>query len=144
MRITDAHVLLTGATGTLGASLARQLAARGARLTLLARTPAALDALAHETGGSAVEADLCDRDGLRGLVDRVEEQQGPIDVLLNNAGICPIGMIEKDTKAMAPVRTRQPALTTETPLAIPDPGTGGLFKSLRHGTTMRQVRRQWR
>lgn len=86
MRTTGAHVLLTGATGTIGAALARRLADRGARVTLLARTPAPLEALALETGGNAFAADLCDPASLVGLVDRVESRHGPVDVLLNNAG----------------------------------------------------------
>ncbi|KGN40786.1 SDR family NAD(P)-dependent oxidoreductase [Knoellia aerolata] len=92
MRTTGAHVLLTGATGTIGAALARRLAVRGARVTLLARTPDALAALARSTGGTAFPADLCDPDGveglqgLHGLVNRVEAEQGPVDVLVNNAG----------------------------------------------------------
>lgn len=93
MQTTGAHVLLTGATGTIGAALARRLADRGARITLLARTPAPLQALAHATGGIAFPADLCDPDGLRGLVDRVEARQGPVDVLVNNAAADTTGFL---------------------------------------------------
>lgn len=87
MRTTGAHVLLTGATGTIGAALARHLADRGARVSLVARTPAALEALAGTTGGRAFAADLCDPERLRGLVDEVEAEVGPVDVLVNNAGV---------------------------------------------------------
>lgn len=87
MRMTNAHVLLTGATGTIGAALARRLAERSARVTLVARTPAPLQALADATGGRAFAADLCDQGSLRGLVDEVEAQEGPVDVLVNNAGV---------------------------------------------------------
>lgn len=86
MRTTDAHVLLTGATGTIGAALAYCLADRGARVTLIARTPAPLQALALVTGGASFPADLCDREILRGLIERVEARHGPVDVLINNAG----------------------------------------------------------
>ncbi|WP_404379989.1 SDR family NAD(P)-dependent oxidoreductase [Knoellia locipacati] len=93
MRTTGAHVLLTGATGTIGAALARRLADRGARVTLLARTPAPLEALALATGGTAFAADLCDPASLEGLVARVEAQNGPVDVLLNNAGAETTGLL---------------------------------------------------
>lgn len=93
MRITGAHVLLTGATGTIGAALARRLVEGGARVTLVARTPAALHGLATAVGGTAVEADLCDPEGLEGLVERVESGQGPVDVLLNNAGAETTGLV---------------------------------------------------
>lgn len=86
MRITGAHVLLTGATGTIGAGLARRLADGGARVTLLARSTGPLQGLAHATGGAALPADLCDPASLHGLVDRVEAAHGPVDILVNNAG----------------------------------------------------------
>lgn len=93
MRTTGAHVLLTGATGTIGASLARRLAEGGARVTLVARTPALLEALSLETGGRVVVADLGDPASLTGLVERAEAQHGPVDVLVNNAGVETTGFL---------------------------------------------------
>ncbi len=93
MRTSGAHVLLTGATGTIGVALAHRLVERGARVTLLARTPAALESLALATGGAPFPADLCDRATLRGLVERVEARHGPVDVLLNNAAVETIGQL---------------------------------------------------
>jgi short-subunit dehydrogenase len=93
MQTTGAHVLLTGATGTIGSALARRLSERGARVTLLARSAQPLAELAAATGGTAFEADLCDPDTLRGLVGRVEARQGPVDVLVNNAGVETTGLL---------------------------------------------------
>lgn len=93
MRLSDAHVLLTGATGTIGTALARRLTERGARVTLLARTPDPLHALARSTGGVACPADLCDPGALQGLVDRVEVGQGPVHVLVNNAAADTVGFL---------------------------------------------------
>ena len=93
MLTSGAHVLLTGATGTIGAALAHRLVGRGARVTLLARTPEPLQALALATGGAAIAADLCDRENLLGLIDRVEARQGPLDVLVNNAGADTTGLL---------------------------------------------------
>ena len=93
MRTSGAHVLLTGATGTIGAALAHRLVGRGARVTLLARTPEPLQALALATGGAVITADLCDRESLRGLIERVEARQGPLDVLVNNAGADTTGLL---------------------------------------------------
>lgn len=87
MDVARAHVLLTGATGALGRSLARELSSRGARLTLVARSAADLDEVAAQTGGRALAADLLDPDARAGLVERAEEQHGPLDVLVNNAGV---------------------------------------------------------
>lgn len=91
MHIAGAHVLLTGATGTIGTALAHRLRDGGARVTLLARTPTALQDLALATGGTAFPADLCDRDTLRGLVDRIEAKDGPVDILVNNAAADTVG-----------------------------------------------------
>ncbi|MFC7490199.1 MULTISPECIES: SDR family NAD(P)-dependent oxidoreductase [unclassified Knoellia] len=99
MRITGAHVLLTGATGTIGAALTHRLADHGARVTLLARTPDPLKALAQATGGSAFPTDLCDPASLHGLVDRVEVRHGPVDVLVNNAGADAAGLLTDLTAA---------------------------------------------
>ena len=87
MRVAGAHVLLTGATGDIGARLAAHLAGAGGDVTLVARGRAALDALAHEVGGEAVPTDLTDRDGLRSLVARVEARSRPVDLLVNNAAV---------------------------------------------------------
>jgi short-subunit dehydrogenase len=82
--------LITGASSGLGAEFARQLAARGADLVLVARDRAALDAVAadvRETHGRRVEvlvADLLDDGDLAAVEKRL--RNGDIDVLVNNAG----------------------------------------------------------
>lgn len=82
--------LITGASSGLGAEFARQLAARGADLVLVARDRAALDAVAagvREAHGRHVEvlvADLLDDGALTAVEKRLRD--GGIDVLVNNAG----------------------------------------------------------
>ncbi len=85
----DAHVLLTGASSGIGAALARALADRGARLTLVARREARLRALADEMPGEhhVLPADLADLDAADRVASRAVEAGGPIDVLINNAGV---------------------------------------------------------
>lgn len=87
MDLNDAHVLVTGASRGLGAGLAREFHAKGARVTLVARSAGPLGELAAELGGTAITADLTDAAGREGLIARVEEAAGPVDVLVNNAGI---------------------------------------------------------
>ncbi|NCP95072.1 MAG: hypothetical protein COZ96_07570 [Nitrospirae bacterium CG_4_8_14_3_um_filter_70_85] len=65
MDLHDARILLTGAAGNIGQALARALAGRGARLALVDRNGAALEALAAEIGDPAgrafpIAADLLD------------------------------------------------------------------------------------
>jgi short-subunit dehydrogenase len=85
MELRNSHVVLTGASRGIGASLARTLAAGGARLTLLARSEAPLKALAAEVDGHPVTVDLSAPEQLDGLVARIEAEAGPVDALINNA-----------------------------------------------------------
>lgn len=84
-------MLITGASRGIGESLAHAFAGAGATVALIARDEDALRALAADLGGSAHPADLSDRAQVAGLVNRVEDEAGPIDVLVNNAGV---GMAE--------------------------------------------------
>jgi len=78
--------VITGASRGLGAALATKLAARGARLALVARSAEPLAKLAADLGGAAYPADLEDLDHVDELVTRIAAD-GPIDVLVNNAGL---------------------------------------------------------
>lgn len=91
MRLEGRTVLLTGASGGIGAALARCLAGRGARLLLTGRNESALAALRDELldrGGSAhvCVADLGTRPGRQKIADWVRTNHWPLSVLINNAG----------------------------------------------------------
>jgi 3-oxoacyl-[acyl-carrier protein] reductase len=81
--------LVTGATGGIGAAVARALARQGARVALSGTRREALDALAGELGDRArvFPCDLADAEAVEKLVPAVEESFGSLDILVNNAGI---------------------------------------------------------
>ena len=86
----DSIALVTGASSGIGDQFARQLAARGHRVALVARRADRLAALADELGGGehavAIAADLAieaDRDRLAAQIDELGVE---VDVLVNNAG----------------------------------------------------------
>ena len=91
--MSGAHAVVTGASKGIGRQLARELAAHGARVTVVARSSAPLKALADEIDGSAVVADLADPDDITGLIQRIENESGTIDVLMNNAAVATIGRL---------------------------------------------------
>jgi uncharacterized protein len=87
MDLNGKRVLVTGASRGIGEHLAIEFAAAGARVALVARSEAPLKELATRLAGTAHPADLGDRDQVEGLVDRVENDGGPVDVLVNNAAL---------------------------------------------------------
>jgi uncharacterized protein len=84
--------LITGASSGLGAEYARQLAARGTDLVLVARDRDALRELAdkltseHGIGVDVLVADLLDAQQLAQVAERLADSRHPIDMLVNSAG----------------------------------------------------------
>lgn len=96
---TGKVVIVTGGSRGLGLTIARRLAAEGARLALFARDEQELEracAELRELGGEAlpVPCDLLEREQLLGAVATVVDHYGRIDVLINNAGIIEVGPLE--------------------------------------------------
>lgn len=85
--------VITGASSGIGAATARALAADGYRVALLARRADRLTTLAEELGNDsiAITADVTDRDALVAAAQRVQDELGGADVLVNNAGVMLLG-----------------------------------------------------
>jgi NAD(P)-dependent dehydrogenase (short-subunit alcohol dehydrogenase family) len=79
--------LVTGGGRGIGANIARELAAAGARVAVAARSSDELEALALEIDTYPVVADVSSRESVDALVRSVEGALGPIDLLAANAGI---------------------------------------------------------
>jgi len=89
VKLAGQRVLLTGATGGIGAAVARRLAGDGARLVLSGRRADVLDGLAQEIGADVITADLSDP----AAVERLVERAGEIDILIANAGLPATGRL---------------------------------------------------
>src|SRR5260370_19506832 len=86
MRIDGKVVLITGASGGMGAACAREFARHGARLSVVARSE---DRLKEGVGADDLltAGDLTSAEVRRGVVERTIERFGAIDILINNAGV---------------------------------------------------------
>jgi len=98
---TGRVVVITGGSRGLGLVLARQMAAEGARLCLIARNEKELARAAEQFApGSEIMTVRCDirrRGDVRAAVDAILERWGVIDVLINNAGVIQVGPLEHMT-----------------------------------------------
>jgi 3-oxoacyl-[acyl-carrier protein] reductase len=81
--------LVTGASGGIGVSIAKALAAQGARVVLSGTRREKLEAAASALGGDPLlfPCDLKDRDAVGRLVGEVEAAAGDLHILVNNAGV---------------------------------------------------------
>jgi len=89
---TNKTVMITGASSGIGRGLALTIAARGARLGMVARREEVLNEIVTEiqrAGGTAIAigADVRDANAMKQAADRIRPELGPIDVLIANAGI---------------------------------------------------------
>ena len=79
--------LVTGGGRGIGANIARELSRAGARVAVAARTGDQVASVAEELGGLALELDVTDQVAVERAVEETEEQLGPLDLLVANAGI---------------------------------------------------------
>jgi short-subunit dehydrogenase len=82
-------VLLTGASGGIGRAIARAVAPMAGELVLSGRRTEVLAAMAGELGARVIACDL----SVRGEVQRLAEQAGPVDVLIANAAVRSGGLL---------------------------------------------------
>ena len=87
--LTGRTALVTGATGTIGAAIARSLHGQGATVAISGTRREVLDRLATELGERVhvLPGNLADAAETEALVPRVEEAMGQLDILVANAGI---------------------------------------------------------
>ena len=99
--LTGKSALVTGASGGIGADIARALHAAGATVGLSGTRVEPLEALAAELGGRAhvLPCNLSDVEAVEGLVKRAAEAMGAVDILVNNAGITRDGLVMRMSDA---------------------------------------------
>ncbi|MGZ4531774.1 MAG: SDR family oxidoreductase [Mycobacteriaceae bacterium] len=92
--------VVTGASSGIGEATARALARDDYRVALLARRVDRITALADELGSGAIaiEADVTNRDSIVAAAERVRDELGGADVLVNNAGVMLLGPFDTDRR----------------------------------------------
>jgi 3-oxoacyl-[acyl-carrier protein] reductase len=105
LHLKNRTALVTGASHGLGAAVCRGLAAEGARIAVnYRRKPEIAQALVEEITATfdveavAVEGSVSEKEQVTAIFNTVEERLAPVDVLINNAAICPSSYV-KDTSA---------------------------------------------
>ena len=94
-------VAITGAARGIGKATARVLVRHGARVGIGDLDVELARKTAEELGGDVVayELNVCDRASFQGFLDGVERDLGPVDILINNAGIMPLGPFDEEDDA---------------------------------------------
>jgi NAD(P)-dependent dehydrogenase (short-subunit alcohol dehydrogenase family) len=99
--LTGKVAVVTGGGRGIGRALAAALAREGARVTIGDVDLQAAETAAKELGDAVtgVHLDVTDLPGFTAFLDEVESRLGPIDVLINNAGIMPVTPLEQESDA---------------------------------------------
>lgn len=92
--------VVTGGGRGIGAETARALAEAGATVAIGDLDLGPAEQVATEVGGLALRLDVTDRAGFTAFLDEVTEQLGPIDIMVNNAGIMTLARIEDEDDAL--------------------------------------------
>ena len=87
-RLDGKVAVVTGGNRGLGQAFARALGEAGARVAIAARDESRSEAVAGELGAFAVTTDVTDAAGVDSMLETVTAELGPVDVLVNNAGVC--------------------------------------------------------
>ena len=78
--------LVTGASQGIGKAIAAELAREGARVAISSRSREKIDAAAADIGGTGFVLDSADLDAVPAFVEQVEDELGPVDILVCNTG----------------------------------------------------------
>lgn len=92
------HALITGGGTGIGAASARLLSEAGAKVTVTGRRREPLESIAGETGATIAICDVTDRDAIERAFGEARAANGPIDILVVNAGIAESAPFHKITR----------------------------------------------
>lgn len=101
MDINDSIIVVTGGGSGIGEAIARAAVEQGARHVAVADLNGdEARRVAEDIGGTGVELDVRDEQGIIDLVRRIESEQGPIDLFVSNAGVVTAGGVEESNEIL--------------------------------------------
>jgi NADP-dependent 3-hydroxy acid dehydrogenase YdfG len=122
-QLTGSTVLVTGAARGIGLATAERFAAAGVRVVLGDLDDDLVDKAARTIGRGALglRLDVADRGSFAAFVERAQAEVGPVDVLVNNAGIMPIAPLveESDDATDRIIDVNLRGVVTGTKLVVP-------------------------
>jgi len=145
LQLSGRVAVVTGASHGIGRAIAATFAAHGVRVALIARSAQQLEktaAMIGANGGTALPlaVDVTDRDAVAGAVASAEQALGPIEMLVNNAGITDLDrFLDEDPEAwwrVVEVNLRGPMLTTHTVLPAMIARRNGLIINVASGIAL--------
>src|SRR3954453_22262511 len=101
--LTGKVAVVTGGGRGIGKAISAGLAREGVRVAIADLDAATVEQSAAEVGAGAIglALDVTDRPAFTAALDDIERRLGPVDIIVNNAGIMPIGPFEEETDATA-------------------------------------------
>jgi NAD(P)-dependent dehydrogenase (short-subunit alcohol dehydrogenase family) len=131
-------IAITGAARGIGCAAAAELARRGARVAIGDLRTSDVEEAAATVGDGAigVELDVTDRGSFARFLDTTEERLGPLDVLVNNAGVMVVGAFEETDERVAErvIGVNFGGVLTGMRLAIPRLRSGGQIVNVVSGS----------
>lgn len=108
IQMDGAVALVTGGARGIGLAIAHRLAGMGARVVIADLDEAAATDAAREVGSGArgFVLDVTDFEEYLRVVDEIEDSIGPIDIVVNNAGIMPVGPLLSESRGVAEATMR--------------------------------------
>ncbi len=105
LHLKEKVALVPGGSHGLGRAICLGLASEGARVAVnYHRNPEIADTLVaeikdiHKVESAAVPGSVTNHSDIRSMFDRAEKELGPVDILINNAAVCPSSFVKDTTE----------------------------------------------
>ncbi len=117
MNIKNKIILITGGNAGIGAEMAKQLSAHGAKVIICGRNEETLKKVADELSVDSLRCDVTNEADQDAMIAEIEKRHGKIDILINNAGVMKQYAFAKDANTPSNIK-QEITINTIAPLTI--------------------------